>query len=254
MRLRGRILVAFSGGVDSCLVLRLAHEALGDDCLAVIADSPSLPRGELKAAKVAAERIGAKLEVIQLREMENEDYRQNTAARCYHCRTELAGVLRKLAAERGFAIVADGANFSDLGDYRPGMKAMDENGVWHPLMEFRLDKAAVREMAQALGLETHDKPSTPCLSSRIAMGEPITEAKLRMIEAGEDFLHGLGFSLVRVRYIGGNAKIEVAREDIGRLSNDPLLTLVSGKLKEFGFREVAVDPNGYRQGSMNQPA
>jgi len=222
--------------------------------LAVIADSPSLPRNELEAAKLTAERIGVKLEVIQLREMENEDYRRNTATRCYHCRTELAVVLRRMAAERGFATIADGANLSDLGDYRPGMRAMDENGVWHPLMEFRLDKAAVREMARSLGLETHDKPSTPCLSSRIATGEPITEAKLRMIEAGEDFLHELGFSLVRLRYIGGNARIEVAREDICRLSNDPLLTLVSGRLKEFGFREVAVDPNGYRQGSMNQPA
>lgn len=254
MRNRRRILIAFSGGVDSSLVLRLAHEAVGDDCLAVIADSPSLAKRELSAAKAVAAEIGAPLKVIHLSEMETEEYRRNAGMRCYYCRTELAAALKEIAATEGFSVIADGANLDDLTDYRPGLKALNENGFWHPLVEFGLGKAAVRGMALALGLSVHDKPSTPCLSSRVAFGETITEEKLRMIEGGENILHDLGFSLVRVRYKGGNARIEVAKEDIPRLNDGPLFHIVAEKLKGIGFGEVTLAPEGYRQGSTNQPA
>jgi uncharacterized protein len=252
MRKRGRFLVAFSGGVDSGLVLRLAHDAIGDCCLAVIADSPSLPRRELEAARKMADEIGTLLKVVRLHEMEREDYLQNSGLRCYFCRTELARELRALAVTDGFNTIADGANASDLGDYRPGMKASDENGFWHPLIEFGVTKEMVRAMAKELGLSWHDKPSSPCLSSRIMTGERITEKKLRMIEAGEDLLHDMGYGLVRVRNIRGAARIEVSKEDLPKMTEVSTFDDVEGKLKELGFLSVTVDPLGYRQGSMNR--
>jgi len=252
MRKRGRILVAFSGGVDSGLVLRLAHDAVGEQCLAVIADSPSLPRRELEAARKVAGEIGASLKILRLHEMEREDYLENSGLRCYFCRTELGRELRALAASDGFDTIADGANASDLGDYRPGMKASDENGFWHPLIEFRVTKDVVREMARGIGLSWFDKPSSPCLSSRIMAGERITEEKLRMIEAGEDLLHDMGYRLVRVRNIKGAARIEVSKENIPRLTERSNFDEVENELKRFGFLSVTVDPQGYRQGNMNR--
>jgi uncharacterized protein len=252
MRERGRILVAFSGGVDSGLVLRLAHDAVGEQCLAVIADSPSLPRRELEAARKVAGEIGAPLRVLRLREMEREDYLENSGLRCYFCRTELGRELKELAASEGFDTIADGANASDLGDYRPGMKASDENGFWHPLIEFGVTKEMIRTMAKGLSLSWHDKPSSPCLSSRIMTGERITEKKLRMIEAGEDLLHDMGYRLVRVRNVNGDARIEVPREDMRRLTETSTFTEVEKRLCELGFLSVTADPQGYRQGSMNR--
>jgi len=253
MRERRRILIAFSGGVDSGLVLKLAHDAIGDECLAVIADSPSLPRRELEEARKMASEIGARLKVLRLHEMEREDYLENSGLRCYFCRTELGRELRAIAASDGFNTIADGANASDLGDYRPGMKAADESGFWHPLIEFGVTKDRVREMARGLGLSWFDKPSSPCLSSRIMTGERITEEKLRMIEAGEDLLHDMGYRLVRVRNIRGAARIEVSKEDVPRLTEISTFGEVENKLKGLGFLSVTVDPQGYSQGSMNKP-
>jgi len=252
MRNRGKIMVAFSGGVDSSLVLKLAHDALGNDCLAVVGDSPTMARREYQVAKSVAKEIGAKLEIVYLSEMEDESYRQNLETRCYICRSELGRVLRNIANTRNFQTIVDGANISDKDDFRPGMKATDENGFWHPLMEFGLDKSMVREMAKQLGLSIHDKPSTPCLSSRIAFGESITVSKLKIIEAGEDFLHDLGFHQVRVRYHNGIARIEVPKENLPRLVETTILEKVVSKLKELGFLYVTVDMEGYRIGSMNQ--
>ncbi len=253
MRARGRILVAFSGGVDSGLVLKIAHDAVLDDCLAVIGVSPSLAKRELETARTVANAIGARLEEIELHEMDIEEYRHNRGMRCYFCRNELGLALKDIATTRGFDAIVDGANLSDVGDYRPGMRAMDESGVWHPLMEFGLDKEGVRAMARMLGLSIHDKPSTPCLSSRLAFGELVTEEKLRMVEAGEDYLHDIGFSDVRVRLIGGDARIEVPREDIPRISKGVVFNEVSKRLKDIGFSQVTIDPEGYRQGSTNRP-
>jgi len=252
MRGRGRILVAYSGGVDSSLVLKLAHDAIRDRCLAVIADSPSLPRRELQEARSFAAEMGAAMEVVSLHEFDDERYLENTGLRCYHCRTELGRVLTAFASAKGFTTIADGANLSDLADYRPGLKATDENGFWHPLIEFEVKKDMVREMARSLGLGWYDKPSSPCLSSRIMAGERITEEKLRMIEAGEDLLRDMGFGLVRVRHIAGAARIEVSKEDLPRLTETPTFVDIENRLRELGFLSVTVDPEGYRQGSMNR--
>ncbi len=251
MRKRGRILVAFSGGVDSGLVLKLAHDAVGGDCMAVIADSPSLPRSELAFAKKTAADIGVQLEVIRLREMEREDYRKNTPLRCYFCRSELGRELKEIAASRSFTTIADGANVSDLSDYRPGMKATDENGFWHPLVELAVDKETVRSMVRNLGLDWHEKPSSPCLSSRIMTGERITERKLRLIEEGEELLHEMGFPGVRVRFIKGTARIEVPLQDVPRLLAAPQSAKAESGLKRIGFLSVTIDSGGYRSGSMN---
>jgi uncharacterized protein len=241
---RGRVLVAFSGGVDSGLVARLAHDALGDRALAVVTDAETLSRRELEAARAEAEEIGISLRVVPVSELASEDYRRNPANRCYFCRQELADVLVGIARREGFATIADGINASDLGDDRPGIRAMNEAGVWHPLLEFGLVKADVRAMAKALGLSFWDKPSNACLASRIPHGTFITVDLLRQVEAAEDYLRALGFRQVRVRHHGAVARIEVLPEDILRLEG--IHAEISTALRGLGYRETEIDPRGYR--------
>src|SRR3989441_2825455 len=214
---KGRVLVAFSGGVDSGLVAKLAHDALGNGALAVTTDAESLSRWELAEAQAEAAEIGIPLRVVKVSELAIPGYVANPVNRCYFCRAELAGVLTEIAAKEGFRAIADGVNRSDLGDVRPGVRAMDEAGFWHPLVEFGLAKADVRAMAQSLGLSFHDKPSNACLSSRIPHGTPITIDSLRQVEAAEDYLRERGFRQVRVRHHGTIARVEVPPEDIPRL-------------------------------------
>ncbi len=252
MRLRGRVLVAYSGGVDSGLVARLAHDALGTDALAVLADSESLSRRERDEAVAEAAEIGIPLRILPMSELGNAAYVANPSNRCYFCRKELGRHLRPLASELGFGAIADGVNVSDLGDVRPGIQAMNEEGFWHPLVEHGLGKEEVRALARHLGLSFHDKPSNACLSSRIAYGEVITLEKLQRVDVAEQALRALGFPIVRVRAHEGIARIEVPPEDIPRLASPEISEKAMAAVRAAGFVYVTVDLRGYRSGSMRE--
>lgn len=252
MRERRRVLVAFSGGVDSGLVARIAHDALGDDALAVLADAESLPRQDREEAVAEAAEIGIPLRILPMSELMSSSYVANPTNRCYFCRKELGRNLVPLARELGFAVIADGVNVSDLGDYRPGIQAMDEEGFWHPLLEGGLEKPDIRALAQHLGLSFHDKPSNACLSSRIAHGEVITVEKLQRVDEAEQGIRALGFRVVRVRVHDGVARIEVPKEDIPRLTAPEVAEKVLAAVQGAGFGYVTVDLRGYRSGSMNE--
>lgn len=243
-RQRGRVLVAYSGGVDSGLVAKIVYDAIGVNALAVIADAESLSRRELREAKAEAEEIRIPLRVAFVRELASEEYRRNPTNRCYFCRSGLAEALRDIATRERFNAIADGINASDLGDYRPGIQAMNEAGFWHPLLESRLAKSDVRALAKGLGLSFHDKPSNACLSSRIPHGTPITIDVLRTIETAEDYLRDCGFRQVRVRHHGGTARVEVLPDEIPRLR--AIHGEISRVLESLGYRETVIDPAGYR--------
>ncbi len=252
MRARGRVLVAFSGGVDSGLVARVAWDALGSDALAVLADAESLSRHELEEARTEAAEIGIPLRVLRMSELMNASYVANPTNRCYFCRKELGRNLRPLAHELGFEVIADGVNVSDLGDYRPGIQAMNEEGFWHPLVDHGLGKPEVRALARHLGLSFAEKPSNACLSSRIAYGEVITVDKLQRVDEAEQALRRLGFPVVRVRAHEGIARIEVPKEDILRLTSPGTSEKALQAVRDAGFVYVTVDLRGYRSGSMNE--
>jgi uncharacterized protein len=275
----GSCLVAYSGGVDSALLARVAHEALGDKFLAVIADSPSLPRRELADALAVAEKFSFPVQIIRTKEFENEDYTANPANRCYFCKHELFDQLTPLARAGHFAVIACGENASDAGDFRPGARAAAEFQVRAPLKEAGLTKAEIRELSAQLGLPTADKPQMACLSSRVPHGEPVTAEKLAMIEQGEIVLRDLGFHDVRVRHHelrGTNgqsptdkispstlnpqpstshlARIELGPAEIPRFLEDGISTRVTDALKKIGYAHVTLDLEGYRRGSLNGTA
>ncbi len=252
MRGRGRVIVAFSGGVDSGLVAKIAKDALGDDALAVLADAESLSRHEREEAIAEAAEIGIALRLLPMSELLSPAYVANPSNRCYFCRKELGRNLVPLARELGFPVIADGVNVSDLGDYRPGIQAMNEEGFWHPLVEGGLGKAEVRALAAHLGLSFHAKPSNACLSSRIAYGEVITVEKLQRVDEAEQALRALGFPVVRVRAHEGIARIEVPKEDIPRLTSPEIAEKALAAVRGAGFVYVTVDLRGYRSGSMNE--
>lgn len=249
MRSLGSTLVAYSGGVDSALVMAVAHAELGDRMLACIGMSPSYPRRELRDAVALAEQIGVPCRVIETEEYLDPNYAANPANRCYFCKSELHDQLRALAAREGWHAIVDGANASDLGDFRPGMQAARERDVRSPLLEAGITKAEVRAIAHALGLPVWDKPAMACLSSRVPHGTAITPALLRQIEAAEDALVALGFRQFRVRHHGEIARIEVPADEFPRAiaAHETLVRQITAA----GYRFVTLDLAGFRSGSLN---
>ena len=245
-------LVAYSGGIDSTLVAKVAYDMLGDRALAVTAVSPSLLPEDLEDARIQAAEIGIKHEEVNTQEMANPNYTSNPVNRCYFCKSELHDTLKPLALQRGYPYVLDGVNADDLQDYRPGIQAAKERGARSPLAEVGISKVEVRQIAKELGLPWWDKPAQPCLSSRFPYGEEITVTKLQRVGRSERYLRDLGLKNLRVRSAGDTARIELPAEDIKEfVLNTDLSQLVSA-LQEFGFLYVTLDLEGYRSGKLNQ--
>lgn len=245
------VLVAFSGGVDSTLLLKVAHDVLGKRCLAATADSATYPREELEEARRLAALIGVEHIVVKTDELANERYAANGPDRCYHCKQTLFSELFPLARERGIATVVYGAIVDDLGDHRPGQRAAAEWQVRSPLVEAGLTKAEIRELSRELGLATWNKPSFACLSSRIPYGTSINAAQLQQIDEAERILRGMGFRGFRVRHHGDIARLELQPDDLLR-AVEQREEIVSG-LKQLGYVYVTLDLQGFRSGSMNEP-
>ncbi|MBE9169811.1 ATP-dependent sacrificial sulfur transferase LarE [Pleurocapsales cyanobacterium LEGE 06147] len=247
-----RALIAYSGGVDSTLVAKIAYDVLGDRALAITAVSPSLLPEELEEAQKQAVQIGIKHELIETHEMDNPNYAANPINRCYFCKSELHDTLKPIASERGYPYVVDGVNADDLQDYRPGIQAAKERGARSPLAEVGVTKAEVREISRQLGLSWWDKPAQPCLSSRFPYGEAITLAKLQRVGRAEIYLRKLGYQNLRVRSEGDTARIELPPEQIENfVITTDLLQLVKA-FQNFGFIYVTLDLEGYRSGKLNQ--
>ncbi len=246
----GGVVVAFSGGVDSALLLKVAHDVLGARCLGVTAVSPSLPAAERDAAGRLAAALGARHRFIEGREMDDPRYVRNAPDRCYFCKTDLYERLLPLAADEGVPWVANGANRDDLSDHRPGMVAARERGIRSPLLEAALGKAEIRALSRALGLVTAEKPAMACLASRLPHGTPVTVERLRMVEAAEAALRAAGLRQVRVRHHGDLARIEAAREELAGLLAPAAARAAGAAVRAAGYRRVAVDLGGYRQGSL----
>jgi len=244
--------LAYSGGVDSSLLLKAASEVLGPHLLAVTAVSETYPPAELAVAREFARSLGVAHRILRTAELESEEFVQNSPERCYFCKKVLFGKLKQIAETEGIPIILDGSNTDDLKDYRPGAKAAGEFSVRSPLREAGFSKSDVRACARMLSLPVWDKPSLACLASRIPYGTRITPAILNMIQAAEDHLHVLGFRQVRVRHHGETARIEVNREDFGRLIADKVVEKITNALRELGYTYVCMDLDGYRTGSMNE--
>jgi uncharacterized protein len=246
-----RVLVAYSGGVDSAYLAWAAHTVLGGKMLAVMADSPSLARVQMQDAVEFAAACGFPMQLVQTGEMENEDYRRNDAMRCFHCKDELFGVMEEFAEAKGWPAIAYGINADDQGEWRPGQKAAQEHGIAAPLLEAGLTKADIRALAHAEGLRIWDKPASACLSSRIEYGRKVTREALEQVERGEDALRAMGFRQFRLRHHGAVARIEIAREEMARALSLEMFARMSTAIKACGFKYVALDVEGFRSGSMN---
>lgn len=239
-------LIAFSGGADSALLVRVAHDVLGEGAVALTAVSPSLPRDELEESRRFAQAVGIRHLLVPSREMENPDYVGNPVDRCYHCKSELFRLCRAEADRLGLRWVAEGSQRDDLGDFRPGRRAAEEQGVRSPLIEAGLGKTDVREISRLLDLATWDKPAMACLASRFPAGTPITEEGLRRVEVCERFLRENGFRVVRVRLEGEGARVELDPKEIERLASGEMRARFLALCKENGFARVALDLEGYR--------
>jgi uncharacterized protein len=245
-------LIAYSGGVDSTLVAKIAYDVLGDRALAVTAVSPSLLPEELEDASLQAATIGIPHKIIETHEMENPNYTSNPVNRCYFCKSELHDTLKPLAVEMGYPYVVDGVNADDLHDYRPGIQAAKERGARSPLAEVGITKAEVRQLSQQLSLPWWDKPAQPCLSSRFPYGEEITVAKLQRVGRAEIYLRKLGWQNLRVRSEGDTARIELPPEQIQNFVLNTDINSVVSTFQEFGFIYVTLDLEGYRSGKLNR--
>lgn len=249
----GGVVVAYSGGVDSTLLLRVAHDVLGERALAVTASSDTYPDHEVEAAIRLAQQLGIRLRAIHTEELENEEFAANPPERCYFCKHELFGKLVEIAQEENLPVVADGATVDDTGDFRPGSRAAAELGVRSPLREAGLTKDDIRELSRELGLPTWDKPSFACLASRFPYGDRITREELLKVSAAEQLLRDLGLRQFRVRNHGPVARIEVEEEDIARVAQPELRARIVAEFRRVGYLYIALDLEGYRTGSMNAP-
>jgi len=247
----GSLLVAYSGGTDSAYLAYAAYRALGERMLAVIADSPSLPRKELADAMAFAERHGIPVRVLQTNELEKPEYARNDAQRCFHCKSELFTQMEEARARLGFERLAYGMNLDDRGEFRPGQRAAEMHGALAPLVDAELSKVEIRTLAREAGLSLADKPASACLSSRIEYGRGVTAENLAQVERAEEGLHALGFAQVRVRHHGNLARVEIAREDLERALTLSMLDRITEAVRAAGFLYVTLDTRGYRSGSMN---
>jgi pyridinium-3,5-biscarboxylic acid mononucleotide sulfurtransferase len=246
------LVVAFSAGVDSTFLLKAAHMALGERAVALSASSPSAPPGEIDAARDFALRLGCPHIVRDSNELANPSFAQNPVNRCFFCKDELYRICRAEADKLGLKTIVDGTNLDDLQDHRPGLKAADEWGVRHPLVEAQMTKADIRRYSRELDLPTWDKPSSPCLSSRFPYGTSIDLERLKQIGSCEQFMKELRFREFRVRYHGDLARIEVAQSELDRLFEKPIRDAIVKRFKELGFRFVSLDLQGFRSGSLNE--
>jgi uncharacterized protein len=248
----GRVLVAYSGGTDSAYLAWAARQALGDQAIAITADSPSIPRSHMQDAIEFAKRYGIRHEIIETREFDNPDYSANNPDRCFHCKDELFRAMEQIAPRfQGQAIVY-GVNADDLGDYRPGQKAAGIHAVKAPLVEAGMTKAEIRELSRIAGLPTWDRPAAACLSSRVPYGTNVTVDTIRMIELAEEELRALGYRQFRVRYHDKLARVEIERSELPSVLAEDKLAEISAAVKRAGFTWVALDCDGYRQGAMNE--
>lgn len=246
------VVVAYSGGVDSTFLLKVAHDVLGDNAIAVTARSSTYPEREFNEAREYIKKIGAKHIVIVSEELDIEGFSKNPSNRCYYCKKELFTKIKNIAKENNINAVLDGANYDDIGDYRPGMIAARELEVRSPLKEAGFTKNDIREISKKMNIPTWNKPSFACLSSRVPYGQEITQSKLSMIEKAEQLLLDLGFRQIRVRHHGDIARIEVSPEERMKFFDTSVMDKVAKELKGYGFKYVTLDLLGYRTGSMNE--
>jgi uncharacterized protein len=247
-----KVIVAYSGGVDSTLLLRIGSDVLGRNCIGVIGVSPSLAPTELEEAIAIAQSFNGRIDTVETRELEKPQYVSNDTMRCFHCKQELFSTLIAYARDRKIVFILDGNNFDDLGDYRPGMKAARELNVRSPLVEAGMTKEDIRILARYLKLPNWDKPAQPCLSSRMAYGQKIDPDILQMIALAEEFLKQQGFRIVRVRYYGDHVTVEVGRDEVERLLEPAGQKNIRQKFEEFGFHRVEFDREGYHSGKLNR--
>ena len=249
-----KVVVAYSGGVDSTFLLKAAVDTLrADNVLACISAGPSEPSNQFERASAFAKSIGVELKVVEADEMADPNFTVNKADRCFHCKSHLCKTLLDIGSGRGFSHVVFGTNFDDLDDFRPGNRAMKVFGIHSPLAEAQLTKDDIRQLSRQMGLPTADQPASPCLASRIPYGLEVTEQRLKQIDEAESFLRGLGFVEFRVRHHDTVARIEVNPKDIEKVTTEPVRSRIVGQLKSLGFKFVALDLQGFRSGSLNEP-
>jgi len=252
LRRMGRVIVAYSGGADSAYLAWAAKQALGDNAIAVTADSASIPESHKRDAEAFAKQFGIRHQYIETGEFDNPDYAKNGPDRCFHCKDELFAVLEKFGSERGIEHIVYGVNQDDLGDYRPGQRAAKLHQVEAPLVEAQLTKAEIRQLSKEAGLPTWDRPAAACLSSRIPYGTPVTIENVKQVEQGEEEMKALGFRQFRTRYHGEIVRIEVSPEELPKALTVEMSQALAKIFKALGYKYVTLDLEGYRQGSMNE--